>query len=129
MSVLGIGMDVVDLPRFRRTLERLGEPFVRRLFTDGEAAYADRSPRRRAERLAARFAAKEAFGKALGLGMTGRSQWREIEVEHDPRGRPLLVLHGETARHTEEFGVRHLHLSLSHDGEVAAAMVVLEGEP
>ncbi len=122
-------MDVVDLPRFRRTLDRLGEPFVRRLFTEGEAAYADRSPRRRAERLAARFAAKEAFGKAVGLGMTGRSQWKEIEVEHDNRGRPLLTLHGETSRAAEELGVTRLHLSLSHDGDVAAAMVVLEGDP
>jgi holo-[acyl-carrier protein] synthase len=126
MPVLGVGMDVVDLVRFRRTLDRLGEPFVRRLFTEAEAEYADRSPRRRAERLGARFAAKEAFGKAMGLGMTQSTRWREIEVGHDPRGRPLLHLHGNTERAAVERGITHMHLSLSHDGDVAAAVVVLE---
>ncbi len=127
MAVLGVGMDVVDVVRFRRTVERLGEPFVRRLFTPAEAEYADRSPRRRIERLGARFAAKEAFGKAMGLGMTQTTRWREIEVEHDPRGRPLLRLHGDTERAAAEHGVAHIHLSISHDGDVAAAVVVLEG--
>jgi holo-[acyl-carrier protein] synthase len=129
MPVLGVGMDVVDVVRFRRTLDRLGDPFVRRIFTEAEAAYADRSPRRRAERLGARFAAKEAFGKAMGLGMTQSTRWREIEVEHDPRGRPVLCLHGDTRTAAADRGVTHMHLSLSHDGDVAAAVVVLEAIP
>jgi len=129
VTVLGIGIDVVDLVRFRRTLEDLGDGFVKRIFTDDEAAYAERSKRRRAERLAARFAAKEALGKAIGSGMTEDVRWQEIEVVHEARGRPTLVLHGETGKTATELGVDRVHLSLSHDGDVAAAMVVLEGEP
>ncbi len=127
MSIIGIGLDVVDLVRFRRTLDELGDRFVERTFTAAEAEYAARSPRRRAERLAARFAAKEALGKATGLGMTGQTSWRQIEVVHDNRGRPGLTLHGETAQTMAALGVQRVHLSLSHDGDVAAAVVVLEG--
>ncbi len=127
MSVLGIGVDVVDLVRFRRTLDDLGERFVERIFTPEEARYAARSERRYAERLAVRFAAKEAFGKATGRGMTEATRWREIEVVHDPRGRPELSLHGETRRFARSLGVTGIHLSLSHDGPVAEAFVVLEG--
>ena len=127
MSVLGIGVDVVDLVRFRRTLDDLGDRFVERIFTSQEAEYAARSERRFAERLAARFAAKEAFGKATGRGMTENTRWREIEVVHDPRGRPSLFLHGETRRFADDLGVTGIHLSLSHDGPVAEAFVVLEG--
>jgi holo-[acyl-carrier protein] synthase len=127
MSILGIGLDVVDLVRFRRTLDDLGIRFVQRTFTDREAEYAERSPRRRAERLGARFAAKEALGKATGLGMTGQTSWRQIEVVHDNRGRPTLELHGETEQTLRAMGVTHVHLSLSHDGDLAAAVVVLEG--
>ncbi len=129
MAVLGIGIDVVDIPHFRRSLDRFGDRFVQRLFTPAEAAYAARSPRRRAERLAARFAAKEAVGKALGCGMTEGVRWTEIEVAHDARGCPLLRLHGVTAETATARGVRRSHLSLSHDGDVATAMVVLEDGP
>ena len=127
MSVLGIGVDVVDLVRFRRTLDDLGDRFVERIFTTSEAAYAARSDRRYAERLAARFAAKEAFGKATGRGMTEATRWREIEVVHDARGRPGIELHGETRKFARGLGVTSIHLSLSHDGPVAEALVVLEG--
>lgn len=128
MTILGVGLDVVDLVRFRRTLDNLGDRFIHRIFTEGEAEYAARSPRRHAERLAARFAAKEAYGKATGLGMSEKTRWREIEVEVDARGRPKLRLHGETRRAADGFGVERIHLSLSHDGDVAAAVVVLERE-
>jgi len=127
MSVLGIGLDVVDLTRFRRTLDDLGDSFINRIFTADEVAYAERSVRRRHERLGARFAAKEAFGKATGLGMSNRTSWRDIEVDLDARGRPLLRLHGEAEQTAQQMGVTHVHLSLSHDGDVAAAVVVLEG--
>jgi len=127
MSVLGIGLDVVDLTRFRRTLDDLGDSFVDRIFTPDEVSYADRSPRRRHERLGARFAAKEAFGKATGLGMSNKTSWRDIEVDLDARGRPVLRLHGKAEQTAREMGVEHTHLSLSHDGDVAAALVVLEG--
>lgn len=126
MAVLGIGIDVVDIPRFRRSLDQFGERFVLRLFTTAEAEYAARSPRRRAERLAARFAAKEAVGKALGCGMTEGVRWTEIEVIHDTRGCPTLTFHGKTGETTARLGVARSHLSLSHDGDVATAMVVLE---
>jgi holo-[acyl-carrier protein] synthase len=126
VTVLGIGIDVVDIPRFRRSLDEFGERFVLRLFTPAEADYAARSPRRRAERLAARFAAKEAVGKALGCGMTEGVRWTDIEVIHDARGCPTLALHGKTGETAARLGVARTHLSLSHDGDVATAMVVLE---
>lgn len=128
MAVVGIGLDVVDLVRLKRTLDELGDRFMERICTPAEAEYCRSSKRRSHERLGARFAAKEALGKALGVGMTQGVVWQEIEVVHDSRGCPELVLHGHTQRTIEERGVEAIHLSLSHDGDVAAAVVVLEGE-
>ncbi len=127
MAIVGVGLDIVDVPRLRRSVEELGERFIARVCTPAETAYCMRSARRVAERLGARFAAKEAAAKALGTGMTRGVTWHEIEFLHDPGGRPRLVLHGSTADLARELGVRTIHLSLSHDGDVAAAVVVLEG--
>lgn len=127
MAILGVGLDIVDVARLRRSVDELGELFMTRVCTEAEIEYCLRGKRRVAERLGARFAAKEATAKALGTGMTREVTWHEIEVVHDPGGRPGLVLHGSTARCAEALGVRTIHLSLSHDGDVAAAVVVLEG--
>lgn len=112
----GIGVDVVDLARFAQTLERTPE-VATRLFTPAERDLST-------ERLAARFAAKEACVKAL-RGAAGLS-WQDIEVVLDDGGAPDLVLAGAAAARAAELGVTTLHVSLSHDTSVATAFVVAE---
>ena len=115
--IVGVGTDVVDVGRFERSLERT--PSLRdRLFTPGEASLAPES-------LAARFAAKEALAKALGAP-TGLS-WHDAEVVVDDRGRPSFEIRGGIADAVAAAGASTVHLSLSHDGGVAVAFVVLEG--
>ena len=116
MAVIGVGIDVVDIDRFELSLERT--PTLReRLFTPAEAS-------RPIASLAARFAAKEALAKALGAphGMA----WHDAEVVSEESGRPLLSIRGTVQARADELGVRHLHLSLSHDAGIASAVVVLE---
>jgi holo-[acyl-carrier protein] synthase len=125
--VVGIGIDVVEIARVRRLMERWQERFLRRVFTDEEIAYALRrhDP---AEHLAARFAAKEATLKALGTGLSMGVRWREMEVRRPGGGRPTLALSGRTAALGAARGVRRLHVSLTHDAGLAVAQVLAEGE-
>ncbi|MGB8650570.1 MAG: holo-ACP synthase [Mycobacteriales bacterium] len=116
--IIGVGVDVVEVARLARALERT--PTLRtRLFTAQEQSVG------RIESLAARFAAKEAVAKALGAP-TGL-RWVDAEVVSEPSGRPSLVVHGTVARTAAEQGVARWHLSLTHDGGVATALVVAEG--
>lgn len=116
MAVIGIGIDVVDIERFTGSLDRT-RGLRERLFTPAEATRPPAS-------LAARFAAKEALAKALGapVGMA----WHDAEVESEDSGRPLLRIRGSVQARADALGVRHLHLSLSHDAGIASAVVVLE---
>jgi holo-[acyl-carrier protein] synthase len=118
VTTTGIGIDLVDVDRFRRLLERRPR-IVERLFTDGERRDAHDRP----ERLAARFAAKEATLKTLGVGM-GEAPWRSIEVTLDDAGAPSLVLHDHARELARTLGVGYLHVSLSHTEHLAAAFVV-----
>lgn len=122
--VAGVGVDLVVVGRVEAALKRWGERLKGRLFTSREREEAARSPHPSAS-LAARFAAKEAFLKALGSGLF-QVPFREIEVIREPSGRPRLELHGSAAGLCREKGVKGVHLSLSHDGGVAIAVVVLE---
>ena len=116
MAVVGVGVDVVDVARLARVLTRT--PSVAdRVFADGERDLA-------VERLAARFAAKEAAAKALGA--PSRARWREIEVVVMDDGRPSLLVTGRTAEVAAAAGIRAWHVSLTHDGGVAVAVVVAE---
>jgi len=126
--ILGVGMDLVQIQRVHELLERKGERALARLFTPAEAARCrgGRSPR---ESFAARFAAKEAFFKALGTGWGRGGSWTEVEVVSAPSGAPTLRLHGGAAALAEAAGVKRVHLSLTHTDELAAAYVVLEGDP
>lgn len=125
--VLGIGIDIVEIARVRRLMERWQERFLRRVFTDEELAYAH-ARRDPAEHLAARFAAKEATLKALGTGLSMGVRWREMEVRRVRGQRPTLALSGRTAELGAARGIRRLHVSLTHDGGLAVAQVLAEGE-
>lgn len=117
-----VGLDLVEISRIQESVDRFGDRFLRRLFSDGEIAYAQSRPARRAEHLAARFAAKEAAIKAFALAEAGMA-WRDIEVQRDDDGAPRLALHGRAAEAAERLGVTHIALSLSHDGDYAGAVV------
>ena len=114
--IAGVGIDVVDIARFTRALARTPS-LAGRLFTEGESGLPAHS-------LAARFAAKEAVGKALGN--PGELSWQDAEVRSEPNGRPYLVVSGAVAARARELGVATWHLSLSHDAGIASAMVVAE---
>lgn len=122
--IIGMGIDVCPIERIKSIVERHGDIFVDRIFTEGEKSHAGKGVAR-AERLAARFAAKEATIKAFGAPEGLR--WKDMEVVNAPSGAPSLQLHGELARIGEDRGVTRSHLSLTHAGGIAIAVVVLEG--
>jgi holo-[acyl-carrier protein] synthase len=124
--ILGSGIDMIEIERIARSIERYGSRFLERVYTPGEIAYCQRKRRNAAESFAARFAAKEAAAKALGTGIGFGVTWREIEVGREPAGRPLLLLHGRAAQIAGAMGVRNSSLSITHTGTASMAMVVLE---
>jgi holo-[acyl-carrier protein] synthase len=124
--ILQIGIDVAEVPRFRTVLARRPR-LAERVFTDAERAYALRK-RDPTERFAARFAAKEAVMKALGVGL-GRFPFRDVEVVRARSGAPGLLLHGKAAALAEERGVAEWRISLTHSELIAAAIVVALGTP
>jgi holo-[acyl-carrier protein] synthase len=124
--ILGLGVEVVDAERFARAVARFGERLETRLFTDAEREQMRGRVRRAAlEGLAARFAAKVAARRALGLAAIA---WREVEVVRGPEGPPALRLAGAAAHRAEALGVRRILLSLSHDGGHCIGHVVLENQ-
>lgn len=122
-----VGIDLVRVSRVAESLERFGERFLRRVFTPGEIAYALEAPELSAERLAARFAAKEATMKALRLG-GGAVTLREIEVRRAPSGECEVVLHGRAQSLAARAHTGAIALSLSHEGDYAVAVVVTSQE-
>jgi holo-[acyl-carrier protein] synthase len=125
--IVGTGIDVVDIERIARSIERYGSRFLERIYTAGEIAYCQRKRQNAAESFAARFAAKEAAAKALGTGIGFGVTWREIEVGREPAGRPLLLLHGRAAEIARTMGARHYSLSITHTESQSMALVILEG--
>jgi holo-[acyl-carrier protein] synthase len=124
--IIGIGTDVVSIERIRGVLERHGERFVNRVLTTEERVRYVKT-RDKASHLAKRWAAKEAFSKAIGTGIHPPFHWRAIGVGHDAKGKPLVVPTADMAAHLESLGVTRAHLSLTDDAGVAVAFVVLEG--
>lgn len=123
--LIGTGIDVVEIERIARAIERYGDRFLSRVFTPPEIAYC-RSKRNFAESFAARFAAKEAGAKALGTGIHYGVTWAELEVRRLSGQRPTLVLNGRAFQVAERLGVQHISLSLSHTALLAIATVSLE---
>lgn len=120
-GVIGVGIDAVELDRFRRSLTRTPR-LAERLFTDEERAYADlrNDP---TERLAARFAAKEATMKAMGVGLW-RFSFQDVEVVRAPTGAPSLLLHGKAAELAGELGISEWRLSITHTERTAHAIAI-----
>jgi len=125
MSVIGIGVDLVECDRIERSLERFGEKFLRRVFTEGEIEYS-MSMKFPARHLAARFAAKEAVSKAFGTGIGKAMGWRNIDIRKKKNGEPFLVFSGPAQELATKRGVTSAMITLSHTDHHAMACVVLE---
>jgi len=124
-NIIGLGLDATDIVRISETIDRYGERFLHRIFTEGEVAYAMRR-RVPAIHLAGRFAAKEAAMKALGTGHSQGVLWRDVEVVRRG-GPPQLQLHGGAARRFAALGGRSSLLSITHSDDLALAQVMLLG--
>jgi len=123
--IIGIGIDIIQNERIAQSLERFGDRFVHRLFTDVEAKYCEDSAKPEIH-YAARFAAKEATFKALGTGWSHGIRWKDVEVCRLPSGQPKLQLYGEALKYSTAIGVKKFFVSLTHDQAVSAAVVILE---
>ena len=121
--MLSTGVDIIEISRIARTLERYGERFLRRIYTADELEYC----RGRPSKLASRFAAKEATMKALGTGVRGVG-WKDIEVTRAPSGAPSILLHGRAKSRAERLGVVEISISMSDSQENAVAFVVTRRE-
>jgi len=116
--IVGTGIDIAEVPRIAASIERFGQRFLHRIFTDGEIRYCE-SKANRVQRYAARFAAKEAGMKAIGTGWNHGVAWRDIEVSRAPGGRPTLLFHGRAAEFAAKLGTRNVSLSLTHTADWA----------
>ena len=125
--ILGSGIDIVNMERIERIVDRWGATFLQRVFTEKEILWCQRRSRP-AECYATRFAAKEAFLKAIGWGLRNGIQWTDIEVENGPMGKPYLLFHRKATEVLESLRIRRSLLTLSHDHPYAVAHVLLEGK-
>jgi holo-[acyl-carrier protein] synthase len=123
--IIGTGIDIAEVPRIRRSIERFGDRFLQRIYTAGEIRYCD-AKANRVERYAARFAAKEAAMKALGTGWSHGVRWRDCEVGRMAGGRPTIIFHGKACEIAAKLGAKNAALSLSHTADQAIAQVILE---
>ncbi len=123
--ILGTGIDLAEVPRVRASIERYGERFLRRVYTEKEIAYVERKANKY-ERYAARFAAKEAGMKAIGTGWRNGIRWQDFEVVNLPSGRPTLAFSGVAAEYARRLGVVNVQLSLTHTADLGMAFVILE---
>lgn len=121
-----IGTDIVEVSRVKSAVERTGRPFLERVYTNVEIDYCERGMKRKYESYAARFAAKEAFSKAIGTGIGEYAHLNEIEVLNLENGKPVLRLSGETLEYFEKtFPGASIDVSLSHTSKLAIATVIV----
>ncbi len=125
--IVGTGVDIAETLRIQQSLERHGERFTRRLYTPREIAYCERF-KNKAERYAARFAAKEAAFKALGTGWREGVRWLDVEVIHQPSGKPELVLSGRAQEVARALRVARIAVSISHADRYVVAQVIFESD-
>jgi holo-[acyl-carrier protein] synthase len=125
--IRGTGVDIAETSRIEHSLARHGERFTRKVFTPAEIEYCDKF-KNRAERYAARFAAKEAAFKALGTGWREGVRWLDVEVVHQPSGKPELVLTGRAREIARGLQVTRMSISISHSDRYVVVMVIFEGD-
>ena len=123
--ITGIGIDVIQNDRIRDSIQRFGDRFLNRIYTEGEIEYCKKCAQPDIH-FAARFAAKEAAFKALGTGWARGVKWKDVEVVRLPSGKPELHLHGEALTQASAADAKRFHVSLTHDQLVSCAVVVLE---
>jgi holo-[acyl-carrier protein] synthase len=123
--IIGLGVDLAEVPRIKAAIERRGQTFLRRIFTPKEIEYCERF-KNKFERYAGRFAAKEAAMKALGTGWRHGIRWVDLEVVRERSGRPTISLAGEAAKIAGQLGVRRISLSITHTEVEALAQVIFE---
>ena len=123
--IFGVGIDIIEVSRIEKQLSRGDDRFQRRLFTDREIAYCERK-KFKGLHYAARFAAKEAFLKALGTGLGGGLSWKDVEIVNNEAGKPTLRLDGKARLLVEGLGLTGLHVSLTHVKDTAVAVVIIE---
>ena len=123
--IIGIGIDVIQNERIAQSIERFGDRFLKRIFTEGETAYCKACARPEIH-YAARWAAKEAAFKALGTGWATGVGWKDVDVHRLPSGQPELHFHGEALTRATALGAGRFFVSLTHDHTVSAAIVILE---
>ena len=124
--IVGSGIDLVEIGRIQRSMDRHGSRFLDRVYTAAEQAYC-LSKRNSAESFAARFAAKEAISKAFGTGIGAQLGWQDMEIARKDSGEPYVILHGKGLELLARRGARCVHITLSHTEKHATAMAILEG--
>ena len=123
MEIVAHGIDLVDCPRIEQMMQRHGERFVKRVFTAAERAYAEAN-KNEIEKLAGRFAAKEAILKLMGTGWRGKIAWTDIEIINNSVGQPEVTLAGEVKKIADKLGVKHISVSITHTANFAIASAV-----
>ena len=123
MEIVAHGIDLVDFPRIKEMVEQHGKRFVNRVFTATEQAYAEAN-KGRMEKLAGRFAAKEAILKLMGTGWRGKIAWTDIEIVNNPTGQPEVKLSGEVEKIADKLGIKHISISITHTANFAIASAV-----
>jgi len=123
MEIVAHGIDLVDCPRIEEMIKRHGERFIDRIFTAAEQAYAEAN-KDRIEKLAGRFAAKEAILKLMGTGWRGKIAWTDIEIINNSVGQPEVNLAGEVEKLADKLGIKHISVSITHTANFAIASAV-----
>jgi len=127
MEIIAHGIDLVDCPRIEEMVARHGERFVQRIFTAAEQAYAEAN-KNKIEKLAGRFAAKEAILKLMGTGWRGKIAWTDIEIINNSSGQPEVTLDGEVKKIADKLGIKHISVSITHTANFAIASAVALAE-
>ena len=123
MEIVAHGIDLVDCPRIEQMIQRHGERFIKRVFTAAEQAYAEAN-KNEVEKLAGRFAAKEAVLKLVGTGWRGKIAWTDVEIINNGSGQPEVILSGEVEKIAGKLGIKHISVSITHTANFAIASAV-----
>ncbi len=124
--IFGIGIDIIEVARIEKQISGESNSFIKKIFTLKEIEYCETKIKSKAQNYAARFAAKEAFFKAIGTGLRVGLSWQDIQIENDTLGKPVAVLTGKSKKMVADHHISNIHVSLSHVKELAIAVVIME---